>query len=307
MSTKNNILTFLLLLTGICLIWMETRPEFSFSLLNFRSCDCDTLTSTDVDPWFITHFNRSVEPFMSTKNNISERHFNWWKKLQYDRRNYAYYKATVEKLFQLLPSPPDEPSSGRCRTCSVVGNSGNLNDAHYGPLIDHQDLVIRINKGQTEGYEQHVGTRTTHRVMYPESASNISSNDTHIVLFPFKTKDLEWIIKATKTGLIGRQHSTKKGLVMVVNPSFMKYVHEIWLGKKGKYPSTGFMTLVLAIHLCEEVHVFGYGADSDGNWSHYWEELLNKKLRTGNHSGKHEYGIILKLAQSQKVKFYTGY
>jgi len=40
---------------------------------------------------------------------------------------------------------------------------------------------------------------------------------------------------------------------MVLNPAFMRYVHEVWLKKKGKYSSTGFMALVLALHMCDEV------------------------------------------------------
>lgn len=52
--------------------------------------------------------------------------------------------------------------------------------------------------------------------------------------------------------------------------------------------------------------MFGYGADSDGNWSHYWEILTNKRLRTGVHPGNYEYNIIQQLAQQQKIKFYEG-
>lgn len=44
--------------------------------------------------------------------------------------------------------------------------------------------------------------------------------------------------------------------VMVLNPAFMKYVHQSWLESKGKYPSTGFMTLMAAIHFCDEVCFF---------------------------------------------------
>uniref|UniRef100_A0A673ALY7 CMP-N-acetylneuraminate-beta-galactosamide-alpha-2,3-sialyltransferase 1 n=1 Tax=Sphaeramia orbicularis TaxID=375764 RepID=A0A673ALY7_9TELE len=312
MSTKYRILAFLLILTGICLVLMERRPELSFGLLNSSSCDCDSCL-TDVDPWFVTHFDRSVEPFLSTKSNLSMDNFNWWKNLQWDPRDYSFYLETVDKLFQTFPSPSEESSSGRCRTCSVVGNSGNLKGAHYGPLIDNQDLVIRMNRGGTKGFEQDVGTKTTHRVMYPESASNVD-NTTHLILFPFKTKDIEWIIKATTTGFFGRTYApvkrniqANKDLVLVVNPAFMRYTHERGLEKKGRYPSTGFMTVVLAIHICEEVHVFGFGADSDGNWSHYWEELRNKNLRTGPHPGSHEYNVILQLAQKQKLKFYKGH
>lgn len=40
---------------------------------------------------------------------------------------------------------------------------------------------------------------------------------------------------------------------MILSPAFMKYVHEEWLGNKGSYPSTGFLTLVFSLHLCDQV------------------------------------------------------
>lgn len=46
---------------------------------------------------------------------------------------------------------------------------------------------------------------------------------------------------------------------MVVNPAFMKYVHNVWLRNKGNYPSTGFMTLILALHICDQVSSFPCG------------------------------------------------
>lgn len=51
---------------------------------------------------------------------------------------------------------------------------------------------------------------------------------------------------------------------MVVNPAFMQYVHEFWLEKKGDYPSTGFMALILALHVCDEVSTFS-SFPSDNN------------------------------------------
>ncbi|MEQ2304367.1 hypothetical protein AMECASPLE_026279 [Ameca splendens] len=53
-----------------------------------------------------------------------------------------------------------------------------------------------------------------------------------------------------------------------------------------------------------EVHVFGYGADSDGNWSHYFEVLTNKNLKTGQHPGQHEFEILQQLAYEKIVKLY---
>uniref|UniRef100_A0A3B4WZ01 CMP-N-acetylneuraminate-beta-galactosamide-alpha-2,3-sialyltransferase 1-like n=1 Tax=Seriola lalandi dorsalis TaxID=1841481 RepID=A0A3B4WZ01_SERLL len=222
--------------------------------------------------------------------------------------------AKFSPVITSLNTTPDvEASSDRCRTCAVVGNSGNLNGSRYGPLIDFHDVIIRINSGRTKGYEADVGKRTTHHVMYPESAVDLD-NTTHLVLVPFKIQDLEWLIKAFTTGFSGASYmpvkshiKANKDLVMVVNPAFMRYVHDTWLEKKGRYPSTGFMALVLALHICDEVSVFGYGADKDGNWSHYWEKLKKLKLKTGVHPGSHEYDIIKQLAENQTVGFYTGW
>lgn len=68
-----------------------------------------------------------------------------WQRLQHEKRGFVTYKATVDKLFQIFPPRPDlqKPTADSCRTCSVVGNSVNLKQSHYGPLIDSQDVVIR--------------------------------------------------------------------------------------------------------------------------------------------------------------------
>uniref|UniRef100_A0A8D0D4K3 CMP-N-acetylneuraminate-beta-galactosamide- alpha-2,3-sialyltransferase 1-like n=1 Tax=Sander lucioperca TaxID=283035 RepID=A0A8D0D4K3_SANLU len=277
MKLKVRALMFLLCVTTICVLWRGYRP---CSLPQEKSpCACERCLSED-DPWFMKRFNKSVEPFLSANYNLSEDAFNW--------------------LFLTVPPSPDvlESSPDRCRTCAVVGNSGNLRRSHYGPLIDFHDVIIRVNAGQIKGYEADVGTRTTHRVMYPESSMDLD-NTTHLVLAPFKTA--VWIYpKSTGPNSDSQQ-------VMVLNPAFMRYVHDMWLEKKGYYPSTGFLALILALHMCDEVSVFGYGADSDGNWSHYWEKLNNKRLKTGAHPGDTEYRMIQELDEQQKLRFYTGF
>lgn len=50
--------------------------------------------------------------------------------------------------------------------------------------------------------------------------------------------------------------------------------------------------------------MFGFGADKDGNWNHDWENLTDKNLKTGLHPGTHEYDIIKKLAEKQKLKLW---
>ncbi|KAK2830083.1 hypothetical protein Q5P01_018014 [Channa striata] len=255
-----------------------------------------------------------VLAFLLSNYKLSEDTFNWWKDLQEEKRSFSTYCKTVDRVFQIFPSSPRfmEPNAQVRRNCAVVGNSANLNGSHYGPIIDFHNVIIRINHGQIKGYESDVGKRTTHRIMYPESATDLD-NTTRLVLFPFKIQDLEWLIEALTTGFSAKPYEpiksnieANKSLVMVMNPTFMRYVHEVWLENKGEYPSTGFMAVVLALHLCDVIDVFGFGADKDGNWSHYWEELEDKNFKTGIHSGIEEYNIIQWLADRQKLRFYKG-
>lgn len=64
-------------------------------------------------------------------------------------------------------------------------------------------VPFRMNSARIKGYEADVGTRTTHRIMYPESAVDLD-NTTHLLLFPFKIQDLEWLTKALSTGFSGQ-------------------------------------------------------------------------------------------------------
>ncbi|PWA15310.1 hypothetical protein CCH79_00008585 [Gambusia affinis] len=179
------------------------------SQLQFQDlCACDSCVSENKGS-LSGRLNRSVEPVLSWTTDLSEEAFSWWKSLQNERRDFRFFKKTVHKLFQIFPRRTElrKQNSGTCRTCAVVGNSVNLKGSHYGPLIDYQDVVMRMNIAKTNGYEEDVGTRTTYHVMYPESATDLH-NSTHLVFFPFKIMDLEWLIKAFTTGFYGRVPSS---------------------------------------------------------------------------------------------------
>lgn len=310
-SVKGKVLLLLLCIT---LVWEVFYIVSELNLQTNKECGCEKCITED-HPWFMRRFQKHISPLLTSNYSLSEEAYNWWKKLQYGSGDMTTFKKVTEKVFEIFPAHPAvvEPGPERCRTCAVVGNSANLRRSHYGKLIDSHNHVFRINFGIIKNFEEDVGSRTTHRVMYPESATHLD-NSTHLVLFPFKILDLQWLVSAFTTGTVRKSYTglkqfikANKKLVMVVHPAFMKYVHETWLQKTGRYPSTGFMTVILALHLCDEVSVFGFGADSDGNWSHYWEQLRNKKLRTGPHPGSAEYAMIGELAKNGKITFYGGW
>lgn len=56
-----------------------------------------------------------------------------------------------------------------------------------------------------------------------------------------------------------------------------------------------------------QVSVFGFGADSDGNWGHYFEKIKVQNFGTGYHPGKYEYNLIQQLHKIQKITLYKGH
>uniref|UniRef100_A0A8C5DAC8 Uncharacterized protein n=1 Tax=Gouania willdenowi TaxID=441366 RepID=A0A8C5DAC8_GOUWI len=270
---KDTVVVWLLLsITAVALYssysWNVSSP--------FSRCGCPKCLG-DSDPYFRELLTAAPEHFLS-KHTISEDIFKWWKGLQRERGNFTVYNTTLDSLFQIFSSPQDVAghNPGRCLSCAVVGNSGSLKKSHYGPLIDLHDVVMRINRGQTKGFEADVGSKTTHHIFYPE-IQHCCTETFHIIDFGDK--------------------------YMILNPAFIKYVHEEWLDKKGRYPSTGFLILALSMQICDQVDVFGFGADQNGNWHHYFEKKTS--LKTGPHAGLHEYETIERLDQKEKIKLFT--
>lgn len=51
------------------------------------------------------------------------------------------------------------------KTCVLLSTAGSLLSHHRGQFIDGHDVVIRTGQGPIRGYESHVGSRTTYRIM----------------------------------------------------------------------------------------------------------------------------------------------
>ncbi|XP_062844269.1 CMP-N-acetylneuraminate-beta-galactosamide-alpha-2,3-sialyltransferase 1-like [Trichomycterus rosablanca] len=318
----HTLITLFCLVTLFCLIMYLLKHPFFLRgpSLNATTAPCGCqrcILDQKGDSWFGERFNQSIHPLMSRSNSeLSNDTYRWWLLLQ-DETNPASLSMVLDKLFKIIPGDERYMDAGpsRCRSCSVVGNSGNLRSSNYGSLIDSSEFVIRINQAPTRGFEQDVGYRTTHHVMYPESAIDLPNPKVSLLLIPFKTLDLEWLTSTFTTAHINYTYmpvptriKANRNNVLLYNPAFMKYVHESWMENHGQYPSTGFLTIVLALHICDQVNVFGFGANQNGDWHHYWEEEeLNSAFKeTFVHHAVYEHDLTQKLYQQGKITFYKG-
>uniref|UniRef100_A0A8I3RSG9 CMP-N-acetylneuraminate-beta-galactosamide-alpha-2,3-sialyltransferase 2 n=1 Tax=Canis lupus familiaris TaxID=9615 RepID=A0A8I3RSG9_CANLF len=285
--------------------------------LTGKSCACRRcMGDTGASDWFDSHFNSNISPVWTRENmDLPPDVQRWWMMLQPQFKSHNTNEV-LEKLFQIVPgeNPYRFRDPHQCRRCAVVGNSGNLRGSGYGPDVDGHNFIMRMNQAPTVGFEQDVGSRTTHHFMYPESAKNLPAN-VSFVLVPFKALDLLWIASALSTGQIRFTYAPVKSFlrvdkekVQIYNPAFFKYIHDRWTEHHGRYPSTGMLVLFFALHVCDEVNVYGFGADSRGNWHHYWENnrYAGEFRKTGVHDADFEAHIIDMLAKASKIEVYRG-
>ncbi|XP_063777310.1 CMP-N-acetylneuraminate-beta-galactosamide-alpha-2,3-sialyltransferase 1 [Pseudophryne corroboree] len=309
--------------TSVQFLWNPEKyfrysgPFMRFMASMRRPCSCDTcISETEVSAWFEERFNNSIPPLLSRENSaISDSTYKWWLRLQ-GQKDPMDVNQAIEEMFQVIPGDHSllDHSPYRCRTCAVVGNSGNLRGSLYGHDIDSHDFVLRMNHAPTEKYEQDVGNRTTHHFTYPESARGLKEN-VSMVLVPFKVLDLQWVVSALTTGTINftyapvpRKIKVSKDKILVYHPEFMKYIYDRWLLHHGRYPSTGMLSVIFALHICDQVDLYGFGADSKGYWHHYWENnpAAGAFRQTGVHDGDFEAEIIGNLTSIKKIKVYKG-
>uniref|UniRef100_A0A8D0GTY7 CMP-N-acetylneuraminate-beta-galactosamide-alpha-2,3-sialyltransferase 1 n=1 Tax=Sphenodon punctatus TaxID=8508 RepID=A0A8D0GTY7_SPHPU len=257
-----------------------------------RPCNCNTCVSEpEVSLWFDERFNKTMQPFLTMQNYlVPDESLKWWLFLLGPQFQYKISIFLVELVaaggrgWRNQPSPASAPS--------------------------------QMNRAPTAGFEMDVGSKTTHHFVYPESYRELAENVSMIVI-PFKILDLRWIISALSTVFssfnstyvpVPRKIKVNKDKILVYNPVFIKYVYDNWLQHHGRYPSTGILSVIFALHICDEVDLYGFGADSKGNWHHYWENNPSAGAfrHTGVHDGDFESNVTGTLASVDKIRFFKG-
>ncbi|XP_053731879.1 ST3 beta-galactoside alpha-2,3-sialyltransferase 7 isoform X2 [Synchiropus splendidus] len=194
-----------------------------------------------------------------------------------------------------LPQPGLPPSldrKRRCIRCVVVGSGGVLHGSHLGSHIDQYDIIIRLNNAPVLGFERDAGSRTTIRLVYPEAAPHFAHdyrNTSIIALVVFKSLDLDWltsIITKQPLSLWSRMWFWREVVddiplepvnFRVLNPEIIQRTGQVLqeYAQKQMLPTLGASAVVMALQLCDQVSLAGFGYDMQQPQTrlHYYETI----------------------------------
>ncbi|XP_077981489.1 CMP-N-acetylneuraminate-beta-1,4-galactoside alpha-2,3-sialyltransferase-like isoform X2 [Glandiceps talaboti] len=191
------------------------------------------------------------------------------------------------------------PKNG-CKRCVIVGSGGIIKNTGLGPYINQFDVVFRLNAAPVHGYEVDVGNKTTLRVAYPESTFLDPTDfdpDSIYGFVPFKNKDFEWLDSmftgaASPDGFwqeVPFRLPKRPGKVRLINPLVVKETAFDLIGfpynggqMDRNTPTTGTVLIMLAVRICDEVHVAGFGYDFSRPYlpTHYYDAMQMEEMKT---------------------------
>ncbi|KAI8483662.1 hypothetical protein Bbelb_386000 [Branchiostoma belcheri] len=184
-----------------------------------------------------------------------------------------------------------------CGACALVTGSGRMLNYKAGNEIDQADCVIRMNEGPVVGYEKHVGSKTTLRVM------------AHPSIF-FQGNGRQDRENLPKSALQARHPNLEIYKLTEHRMLYGDRVFEAETGlpreKSGTWLSTGWWTIMVAMEICDVIKVYGMIPENycrnhpdDQTFYHYftggrfrmedYKECKYQKEQQNLASGSHKY------------------
>ena len=205
------------------------------------------------------------------------------------------------------------PLNYRHKSCAVLGNSAKVIGREQGSFIDSHEAVFRINKGPVIGYENDVGSRTTYRVQWsdfrvPDGEDTISIFHLHGSRQNYLKQYIQWvsymsaIVQKNKT--LQKQYRERTMFFkarlphdfLIVNYWVMSNAANLWFGEEVPFGSpkkelltSGELTVALALHMCDQVNLFGMSTRKDANRCYYYDDSRTKCRPIGSYIKQFEW------------------
>ncbi|XP_078582066.1 alpha-N-acetyl-neuraminyl-2,3-beta-galactosyl-1,3-N-acetyl-galactosaminide alpha-2,6-sialyltransferase-like [Branchiostoma floridae x Branchiostoma japonicum] len=160
-----------------------------------------------------------------------------------------------------------------CGVCALVTGSGRMLNYKAGNEIDQADCVIRMNEGPVLGYEKHVGSKTTLRVMCfrsiyiaPINAAIYKGNSTLLGWGPPRDMDPKQGKAYQKLRELQKSHPDME--VFKITEERMQYADRVFEKASGRarkgtntWLSTGWFTMMVAMEICDVIKVYGMASE----------------------------------------------
>jgi hypothetical protein len=257
--------------------------------------------NTKASAWFQKRYNQSVTIFWEDLElPLDIETYRWWAKIRRRQLPRHELQALVMDIAEKRSRPKrfyPEPRK-RCLSCAVVGTASNLLGKKKATEIDAHDIVIRLGLSPLEGFEEDLGIKVTHYFVSGETLDwqRYRTQDP-LVFVPYRADDLHRLNEALK----GKDSVENPDQILLIHPGFIRYVQERWKDGRGCKPSERLLALIMAIHLCDSVDVYGFVLNEHGCWDNYFNE---QEICKSCHLRKFEEGIYSRLRGERVIKEY---
>ncbi|XP_071954545.1 CMP-N-acetylneuraminate-beta-galactosamide-alpha-2,3-sialyltransferase 1-like isoform X1 [Antedon mediterranea] len=288
------------------------------------TCPKTVLQITKYSSWFRDRFIPDIKLFMDAED-VND--FTNFYKLAHYRSPFGFRSVTREVLGNILNNPNFtnpllqlRDSTQKCVSCAVVGCGGILNGSKAGAEIDSHDVVFRLNRAKSSGrFAKDVGRKTTFYTFFPESQhiADVEDKDVSIMYATFKSYDFNYIaniinseapppfLSKGKSYKIRRPAGISIDRLKLIHPDFFRYTFTRYLDEKSHRPTTGALIVILALQLCDEVDIYGYGYDPRFTM-HYYDKkfVVHTDRSTASHDIDNERVLWKKLHEEGVLRFF---
>ena len=305
-----------------CMCELEACPVF------YRGYDCTTGIEKVPDclaPWKVPFNNSAAIPFTLSQNSLKEKYGKHVTPVlefgYYPEKKDGNNALKVEKMrlpisndiYKLLPSN-EVISSNLYRSCALVGSSTQLMQQNLSKIIDNHDVVVRLNGAVVRGYEDHVGSKTHLRFVTSQWLGFREQATEKIIHLDHESADP--LYGCDTQNECTHAASTMERYVQFLELKKRVHTHTIhpevaaWLRTKQNRTyagqelevmgSTGFQAMILMLHVCEKVDLFGFTGSTTQKYFDDTRALQTQKELLV------QWRQELYKANEEKNKYYTG-
>ena len=235
--------------------------------------------------------NHTWHKFYATAKTLTENHSG-------SSGTRAVRKTFSAAQRALLPESGEPPKL--FGSCALVGNARSLLRKSYGKEIDRHDAVMRVNQGPTAGFERHVGSKTTFRLInhkWADAYTSVRSKlqlETDVTLVVSRT-DWRSFLKIAHnmrqkradvhTLLMSRGTVDKSGELLRALKARMEAVRGKAYPGKGS-PSSGFVGTYHLLQHCDHVDIYGIGTKATKGNVPNWHYFENHRFHSSREFGR---------------------